>query len=120
MTGTQKAYVLIAKWTSNQDATTDAPYSIAWANGAAATYDEYVDHLTDTHTWVQASNGVELHIFPRIVADVRYDHIAGTWVLNGVGPNCAALDVTDPTASDDEITAELYTHLVVYKARIHR
>jgi hypothetical protein len=64
---------------------------------------------------------MELHIFPHLVADVRYDPIASTWVVHGVGPECVALDVTDAGASDDEITAALHTHVVVYRVRrIHR
>lgn len=120
MTRTPKADLLIARWNHNQDLITDRPHQTIWANGVAATYQEYLDYMTDTHTWISGPNGMELHIFPRIVADVRYDHIAGTWVLDGVGPTRVALDVTDPSAPDDQITAELYTHLVVYKARIHR
>lgn len=107
MTRRPKADLLIARWNKNQDITTDPPPQTIWGNGAAATYQEYLDHMTDTHTWISGPNGTELHIFPRIVADVRYDHIAGTWAIEGVGPVSNALDITD--ASDDEITAELYT-----------
>jgi hypothetical protein len=63
---------------------------------------------------------MELHMFPHLVADVRYDVIASAWVLDGVGPASLLLDITDPGAPDDQITAALHTHLVVYKARIHR
>ncbi len=120
MTRRPKADLLIARWSHSQDLTTDRPHQITWANGVAATYQEYLDYTTDTHTWISGPNGMELHIFPRIVADVRYDRIAGTWVVEGVGPACVALDVIDPSASDDEIIAAVHTLVVVYKARVHR
>jgi hypothetical protein len=69
--------------------------------------------MEDTHTYVGGIDGMELHIFPDIVADVRYDRFARTWVINGVDVRSAALNLTDPAALDDHIEAELYTYPVV-------
>jgi hypothetical protein len=63
---------------------------------------------------------MELHMFLDIIADVRYEDFARTWVVSGVGVTSASLDLTDPNAPDDQIKAALYSFPVVYSARIHR
>ena len=65
--------------------------------------------MLDTHTCVGGINGIELHMFPDVIADVRYDHYARAWVVDGDGVTPATLDLTEPTAPDDRIIAELYT-----------
>lgn len=49
-------------------------------------------------------------MYPGIIADVRYDYSAQTWVIGGVGITPVALGLTDPDAPDDHIEAELYTY----------
>jgi len=66
------------------------------------------------------SSIIERHIFPEVVADVRYDAAIGTWAISGQGIKPASLDVKDPNASDDQIQEELYTLQMIYRARIHR
>lgn len=120
MSRAPKADVLIARWKREQDIMIDPPHEVIWANGNPAQLKDYLDHMTDTHAWIPGSEGVELYMLPHIVADVRYDPIAGRWMMDGVGLTCVPLDIADADAPDDEIVAELYTRLVVYKARIHR
>jgi hypothetical protein len=119
MTETTKRTALIAQWTLNQDPTIEAPHTVEWANGTSASFEDYLAHMTDTHTWIAGSTGIELYMFPYL-ADVRYDYSAGIWMIDGVGPTSIALDITDPNALDEQIIAALYTCLVVYKARIYR
>jgi hypothetical protein len=45
---------------------------------------------------------------------------AQNWIVNGIGVTASALDLTDPDAPDDQITAALYILPIVYRANIHR
>jgi hypothetical protein len=120
MSKTAKNLALIAKWTIDQDAGVDPPRTVRWGDGSAATHTDSLTHLVDTHTWVSGVEGMELRMFPDIIADVRYDEFARTWVVCGSGVTSAALDLPDPNAPDDQIKAALYTFPVVYQARVHR
>lgn len=111
-----KNAALIAEWAFDQDPSADPPNAVRWANGSPATYNDYLTHMVDTHTWV----GGELRMFPDIIADVNYNHSARVWVVSGDGITSVALDLTDPHAPDDQIIAELYTCPIVFRARIHR
>ncbi|WP_433968294.1 hypothetical protein [Tunturiibacter gelidiferens] len=112
---------LIAKWNPSQDMSVELPSSVRWADGTCATHNDYLQHMLDTHTFVgDCENGREIRMFPNIVADVRYDHSAQTWAVSGVGVTPSALALTDPDASDDQITAALYALPVVYRSNIRR
>jgi hypothetical protein len=112
---------LIAKWTTNQDPSIEQPSSVCWEDGSPATHDDYLRHVPDTHMLVgDCEDGMEVRMFPGIVADVRYDHSAQTWAVGGVGVTPAALDLTDPNAPDDQIIAALYTLPIVYRSNICR
>jgi hypothetical protein len=93
---------------------------VRWSDGSPATVDDYLIHVLDTHICMSRSDGIELHMFPDVIADVRYDDFARTWVIGGIGVTPAALGLTDPNAPDVQIVAELYTYPIVYRARIHR
>lgn len=111
---------LIARWPT-EDAMLESPSVVRWEDGSPATLEDYHKHLVDTHTWVLDSRGgIEQRIFPDIVADVRYDPLAGVWGLSGQSVQPAALSLTDPNATDEQIVAELYTFPLTYCARIHR
>jgi hypothetical protein len=112
--------VLIAGWTLTQDPSIDPPHKVCWSDGTPATHNDYLTHLVDTHRWIDGTDGMELHMFLDIIADVRYEDFARTWVVSGVGVTSASLDLTDPNAPDDQIKAALYSFPVVYSARIHR
>jgi hypothetical protein len=112
---------LIAKWTTSQDPSMEPPNSVRWEDGTRATHDDYLQHMLDTHTLVSdCEDGMEVRMFPEIVADVRYDHSAKTWTVGGVGVTPSALDLTDPNAPDDQIMAALYTLPIVYHSNIYR
>jgi len=112
---------LIARWVTNEDATIEPPHMLQWADGTPATLADYRKHLDDTHKWIlHPPSIIERHVFPDIVADVRYDAAAGVWAVGGDGVQSAALGLNDPNAADDEILEELYTFPVIYRARIHR
>lgn len=111
---------LVAKWKWNQDPITDPPASVIWVDGCAATYADYLRHCLDTHQLVETESGLECRIYPDIVGHVRYDCFARCWFVTGEGIETTALDLSDPDATDCEITAELYALPVVYKCHIHR
>lgn len=120
MTDTPSRAVLIAAWTLDQDPTIDHPKTVRWADGDSADFDDYLAHSMSTHTFVVGGNGIELHMYPAVVGDVRYDPSVRRWVMIvGVGP-IVVLDLDDEDAPDDQIMAELFTYPVVYRARIHR
>lgn len=112
---------LIARWTGNNSDTNRPPDEILWENGKRATLDDYRRYLDFTSRNVASFPGlVERHFYPEIVADVRYDRFAGRWAISGDGVEPAGLFLTDPNAPDEQITAELFTFPVVYRARIYR
>lgn len=111
---------LIAKWLIPSDVTNNLPNVVEWEDGSLASVEDYQRHLGDTHIWIRNPLGLELRVFPEIVADVRYDVLAGIWGLTGAGVEPASLSLTDRNAPDDEIIAELYTFPLIYRVRIHR
>lgn len=112
---------LIAKWATHEGATLGPPHLVQWEDGTPATQDDYRKHMDDTHTWiVRSPSTIERRIFPDIVADVSYDAVTGTWVLNGPGITPASLDLKDPGATDDQLLTEIYTFPIIYRARIRR
>jgi hypothetical protein len=115
-----KSKTLIAKWKPEQDCSVDLPHAIYWSNGSQATTEDYLGHILDTHTFSDSVDGVELRMSPDIVADVHYDQLARQWVISGDGIQPAALDITDPSAPDESILAELATWPTVYRVRISR
>ncbi|MGC1784734.1 MAG: hypothetical protein WA708_19615 [Acidobacteriaceae bacterium] len=97
------------------------PNSLTWEDGTPATVHDFARHQLDTHTLRSGRNGeIEQHFFPDIVAEVEYDWIAKDWIVKGPGVTTTALELPNPDATDDQITAELYTFPIVYRARIVR
>jgi hypothetical protein len=83
--------------------------------------DDYRAHELDTHSLHGTRDGgIECHMYPEIVAEVIYDPFAGDWVVKGPSVITTALDLHDPDATDDQITAELFALPVVYRATITR
>jgi hypothetical protein len=76
---------LVAKWLPDQDASVDPPHTVIWSDGRPATQEDYLAHLEDTHSLFVSDKGIELHMFPEIIADVRYDRAAGTWKVHFEG-----------------------------------
>ena len=112
---------LIARWATHEDATLEPPHLVYWQDGTPATHEDYRNHLDDTHTWIITPlSSIERRIFPDIVADVRYDTVAGNWAISGQGVEPAGLFLTNPDATDDQILEELYTFPIIYRHRIHR
>ncbi|MGC1360567.1 MAG: hypothetical protein WA826_05285, partial [Silvibacterium sp.] len=64
----------------------------------------YRNHIEDTNTWIlQPPSIIERHISPDMVADVRYDAVAGAWAISGQGGDPAELTLKNPNATDDQI-----------------
>jgi hypothetical protein len=116
----EKRGTLIARWRPEQDCSLDLPHTVYWSDGSPATTEDYLTHLLDTHTLSSDTDGIKLHMFPDVVADVHYDRTSRAWVVSGVGVKPAVLNISDRSATDDSILAELYTWPIVYRARIHR
>lgn len=112
---------LIATWTSDQNPATEMPRSLKWDNGTPATMDDYRAHSLDTHSLhASGDGGMECHMFPDLVAEVVYDWFANDWVVKGRGVVTAALELHNPNATNEQITAELFTFPIVYRAKIVR
>jgi hypothetical protein len=120
MPQTAKSKTLVAKWKPEQDCSVELPYTIYWSDGSSATSEDYLDHILDTHTFSYGADGVELRMSSEIIADIHYDLIARQWVISGDGVQPAALDISDRSAPDDSILAELATWPTVYRVRIRR
>jgi hypothetical protein len=111
---------LIAKWKPEQDCSIELPHTVYWSDGSPATSEDYLEHILDTRTVSNGIGGVELRMFPNVIANVRFELHARQWVISGDGVKPAALGITDRSASDDSILAELATWPIVYRVRIHR
>lgn len=112
---------LTATWKPDQDAAMDMPDSLKWEDGTPATVDDFARHQLDTHTLRPGRHGqIEQHFFPDLVAEVVYDRFANDWVVKGPGVITAALELHNPDATDDQITAQLFTFPMVYRAKIVR
>jgi len=112
---------LIAKWKPELEAAYDEPSSVVWEDGTPATLNDYRAHELDTHR-LHASDdgGMERHMFPEVVADVTFDTNVQDWIISGRDVNSAALRLHDPSATDGQILAEVFTFPTVYKHRIIR
>jgi hypothetical protein len=112
---------LIAKWTAAQDPSDDLPAKVYWADGSSATNNDYVTNSIGTHTLMLGEDGgMECHMFPDIVANLRFDTFADSWIASGPGIEPFALSLPDRNATDSQIIGELFLFPVVYKARIFR
>jgi hypothetical protein len=112
---------LIAKWSPEQEPAYEEPSKVVWEDGSSATVADYRAHLLDSHS-LHASDdgGMECHMYPDIVGEVIYDMFAKSWVVRSPGLTTAALELHDPDATDDEITTELFSLPIVYRANIVR
>ncbi|HUN85972.1 MAG TPA: hypothetical protein VMU48_16455 [Terracidiphilus sp.] len=113
-------FVLIARWRYGQ-----TPYGIPdrvfWDDGSPATLEEYWAHELDTQECIRgAKGGVEVHIYPEIIADLSFDPVIGSWVLGGPGVSPAVLDEPDPEISDEMLLAALCRLPTFYRTRVHR
>lgn len=117
MSTTTTSRTLIAKWTRQQDCSVDLPHRVYWSDGSPATTADYFAHLTDTHTFIIRVDGVALRMFPDLAVDVHYDLDAQQWMISGPDVEPAALNISDRTAPDDAILAELATWPTVHRIR---
>ena len=112
---------LIARWNDFDPENMGPPDSIRWADGTPATFADFRQQLDNTHHEFDISpRCYEMHFYPEIVADVRYDPKGGHWVVTGKGVETTALFLADPFVGDDQIIAEMCTLPTYYRHRIHR
>jgi hypothetical protein len=111
---------LIARWNATQDPLFDRP-EVFWGDARPATYQDYLDHIGDTHELVICQDGsLERRMYPWISADVRYDGYFRMWFVVSHGRESISLDLSDVNATDEQITAALYALPLVFRARIWR
>jgi len=111
---------LIARWSAAEDPLFDPP-EVFWDDGRPATYQDYLDHMGDTHELVICADGsLERRMYPWILADVRYDGYIQMWFMVAPGQEPLSLDLKDINATDEQIISVLYEFPKVYKARIRR
>jgi hypothetical protein len=112
---------LIATWLSSQEPACDAPHSVMWGDGHAATMGEFWEHCEDTRLCIVTDGGgLEWHFFPDVIAEVFYCPRGRVWGVRGDGVEPASLYVTDPDATDAEIHWALGALPIWYRARIVR
>jgi hypothetical protein len=110
---------LVAKWTRTRDPLKDKPIRVTWADGRLATQQDYINHREDTRELVATSTGVELRMYPDLVADVRYDYYTGVWFVVAPGEEPISLGLLY-NATDEQIRAELSQFPRIYRPKIHR
>jgi len=112
---------LIAVWEKGTDEYYDAPSIVRWADGRTATEKDYLDHIADTHFWVDRGVlGREKHMLPDVVAQVTFDPFGGVWAAKGEGVEPRGLNLSDPGATDDQIYFALNTGNWTYRMVVHR
>ena len=75
------ARILIARFSPGQRPLKEFPHSIRWENGTLATKDDFEAHILDTYAITgDVKKGMEIQMFPNIVADVRFDTRRAAWV----------------------------------------
>src|SRR3954447_17599144 len=76
---------LIARCARNRNPYLDNPNSLHWEDGTPATLEDYARHMASTHRYLQdeTTGAVEMHMFPEVIANVRWDQTAGTWTVSG-------------------------------------
>jgi hypothetical protein len=113
-------FALVARWRYGQNPY-GIPDKVSWDDGTPATLEEYWAHELDTHECIRGrKGGVEVHIYPEIIADLRFDRTVGSWVAEGPGVLPAVLDEPDAEISDAMLLAALCRLPVFYRARVHR
>lgn len=115
-----KTLSLIAEWPLGQEFTSVRPEHVYWADGTSATHDDYMALQDYTYLLKQQGSRMVKHIFPSIIADVKFDNASGRWRVSGPEVESFCLELFDPNIADDQITAEMSTYRVVYKHRILR
>ncbi len=107
---------LIASWRKEQDPLVDPPDVVTWADGSPATIENYNEHRSDTFSWdLDSADAPRRIIRPSLVANARYDPIAGAWVIGGHGVQRRVLGITDPNATEQEIAMEMSDWSTVYR-----
>lgn len=121
METTELAHTLIAKFDPGQRPLKEFPRSIRWEDGTLASNEDYETHLLDTYAITgDVEKGMEIQMFPNVVADVRFDNPQGVWIMSGYAVIPMALGLVDQNSSDDQIMATLSPRLVRYRSTIHR
>jgi hypothetical protein len=111
--------MLTAKWGLEQDIAYDDPQNVYWNDDRPADFEQYLAHRSDTRVFVLTEDGVELRMYPAIIADVRYDAFHRLWFVVPRGGDPISLDLSDPDATDEEIRAALLLLPLTYRALIH-
>lgn len=112
---------LIATWFNPDPENEGPPHELRWGDGTRASMRDYLENVDSTFKFVHLSPiCVEQHIFPDIVATVRFDKAAGKWAVSGDGVEPFELFSTNPSATDAEIRLQMFTAETVYRFRIVR
>lgn len=121
METTDLARTLIARFDPGQRPLQEFPRDIRWQDGTLATKDDFETHILDTYAITgDVKKGMEIQMFPNIVAEVRFDARRAAWIMSGYAVIPTNLDLTDPNTPDDQIIARLDPRLVRYRFTIHR
>ena len=111
--------ILIAVWLKGQDPN-EGPSQIYWADGTAATEEDYGQYRDHTYTLISHPDGYLQRIFlPDLSGEAFYDSIERVWTIRPFG-KLLQTDLRDPFAHEHEIAAEMSTFPLVYSLTISR
>ena len=111
--------ILIAVWLKNQDPA-EPPSHFYWADGSAATEEDYVRHIDHTYTLIGDPDGsVQKLIFPELWGEAFYDTRERVWTVRTRGETLQ-MDLEDPFANDHDIVAAMSSFPIVYSLKIIR
>jgi hypothetical protein len=113
-------FYLIARWRHTKDVYSSTPDYIRWDDGSPATFNDYLNHQYDTQECLRRKNGLEIRIFPELIADVKFNPTLGAWGIEGAGVDPSILAEHDPEASDDSVLCAVCKLPIYYRVRIHR
>jgi hypothetical protein len=112
--------MLIARWNSGQDPAVDPPTTFTWGDGRTATEKDYHRYRDATREFVETDDGIEQRFYPDLIGHVRYDAFDGNWFVTAPNREPLSLDLSDPEATNEQLTAALADLPILYRAVIHR
>ena len=112
---------LKASWKQGLDPDVEAPTSIMWEDGRRGTVADLCAHNLDTYCLTHPDDAsTQMDVYPEIVAEVSYCEFGGCSGIKGYGVETAALRLTDPSATGQQIYSALSSLSMKYRVVIQR
>jgi hypothetical protein len=113
---------LFVFWGPNdhREAHMQVPMHVRWEDGTPATLPDFAQHQYATQVAIGGDKGMVTVLMPGIIASTYFDVANGRWILKAPGHRPIDLLITDPSATDEEIRADISTCPVIYETTIDR